>query len=151
MKQVKFNHNTPIESHETVKIWEHEMTPTNTMSNAHQICAQLYVINMLNKWAILNWLLARFFLNISYLEQALWTCRWVLTRRDERESPISFQIMIVQYAKICWVSQNLWNPHRAIYWTPICNGRRKFFQPQKWMRQRVFSAWGIQTGPSASL
>ena len=27
------------------------------------------------------------------------------------------------------------------------NGKREFFQPQNWMRQRVFSALGIQTGP----
>ena len=31
------------------------------------------------------------------------------------------------------------------------NGKREFFQPQKWMTQGVFSAWGIQTRPSASL
>ena len=31
------------------------------------------------------------------------------------------------------------------------NGKREFFQSQKWMRQRVFSAWGIQTGPFAAL
>ena len=31
------------------------------------------------------------------------------------------------------------------------NGKREFFQPQKWMRQRVFSALDIQTGPFASL
>ena len=29
--------------------------------------------------------------------------------------------------------------------------KRKFYQPQNWMRQRVFSALGIQTGPFASL
>ena len=27
--------------------------------------------------------------------------------------------------------------------------KMEFIQPQKWMRQRVFSAWGIQTGPFA--
>ena len=31
------------------------------------------------------------------------------------------------------------------------NVKWEFTQPQKWMRQRVFSAWGIQTGPFASL
>ena len=31
------------------------------------------------------------------------------------------------------------------------NGKREFLQPQKWMRQRVFSALGIQTGPFAFL
>ena len=31
------------------------------------------------------------------------------------------------------------------------SGKREFFQPQKWMRQRVFNAWGIQTGPFPSL
>ena len=30
------------------------------------------------------------------------------------------------------------------------NGKREFTQLQKWMRQRVFSAWGIQTGPFAA-
>ena len=30
------------------------------------------------------------------------------------------------------------------------NGKREFFQPQNWMRQRVSSAWGIQTGPFAA-
>ena len=30
------------------------------------------------------------------------------------------------------------------------NGKREIFQPQNWMRQRVFSAWNIQTGPFAS-
>ena len=34
---------------------------------------------------------------------------------------------------------------------PGYNGKSEFSQPQKWMRQRVFSAWGIQTGPFASL
>ena len=29
------------------------------------------------------------------------------------------------------------------------NGKREFYQPQKWISQRVFSAWGIQTGPFA--
>ena len=29
--------------------------------------------------------------------------------------------------------------------------RREFFQPQNWMEQMEFSAWGIQTGPFASL
>ena len=36
-------------------------------------------------------------------------------------------------------------PQRAI------NGKREFTQPQNWMRQRVFSALYIQTGPLASL
>ena len=31
------------------------------------------------------------------------------------------------------------------------NGKREFSQPQNWMRQRVFGAWGIQTVPLASL
>ena len=31
------------------------------------------------------------------------------------------------------------------------NGKREFFPPKKWIRQRVFSAWGNQTGPFASL
>ena len=31
------------------------------------------------------------------------------------------------------------------------NGKREFSQLQKWMRQRVFSALGIQTGPFAFL
>ena len=31
------------------------------------------------------------------------------------------------------------------------NGKREFTQLQNWMRQRGFSAWGIQTGPLASL
>ena len=30
------------------------------------------------------------------------------------------------------------------------NGKREFIQPQKWMTQRVFIAWGIQTGAFAS-
>ena len=30
------------------------------------------------------------------------------------------------------------------------NGKREFFQPQKWIRQRVFSACNNQTGPFAS-
>ena len=30
------------------------------------------------------------------------------------------------------------------------DGKREFFQLQNWMRQRLFGAWGIQTGPSAS-
>ena len=30
------------------------------------------------------------------------------------------------------------------------NGKREFSQPQKWMRQKVFSAWGIQTEPFTS-
>ena len=30
------------------------------------------------------------------------------------------------------------------------NGKREFYQTQKWMRQRVSSALGIQTGPYAS-
>ena len=30
------------------------------------------------------------------------------------------------------------------------NGKGQFLQPQNWMRQRVFSAWGIQSGPFAS-
>ena len=29
------------------------------------------------------------------------------------------------------------------------NGKREFFQLKKWMRQMVFSAWGIETGPFA--
>ena len=29
------------------------------------------------------------------------------------------------------------------------NVKRKFIQPQMWMRKRAFSAWGIQTGPFA--
>ena len=31
------------------------------------------------------------------------------------------------------------------------NDKREIFQPKKWMTQRVFNAWGNQTGPSASL
>ena len=31
------------------------------------------------------------------------------------------------------------------------NGKREFFQLQNWKRQGVLSAWGIQTGPIASL
>ena len=31
------------------------------------------------------------------------------------------------------------------------NGKREFTQLQNWMRQRAFSAWGIQTGPFSSL
>ena len=31
------------------------------------------------------------------------------------------------------------------------NGKREFFQPQKWMRQSVFSELSSQTGPFASL
>ena len=31
------------------------------------------------------------------------------------------------------------------------NGKGEFFQLQKWMRQRDFSAWDIQTGPFAAL
>ena len=31
------------------------------------------------------------------------------------------------------------------------NGKREFPQLQNWMRQRGFRAWGIQTGPFASL
>ena len=31
------------------------------------------------------------------------------------------------------------------------NGKREFIQLQKWMIQRVFSAWGIKTGPCAAL
>ena len=30
------------------------------------------------------------------------------------------------------------------------NGKGEFSQLQKWMSQRVFSAWGIQTGPFAA-
>ena len=30
------------------------------------------------------------------------------------------------------------------------NGKREFFQLQNWMRQRVSSVWGIQTGPFAA-
>ena len=30
------------------------------------------------------------------------------------------------------------------------NGKREFSQPQKRMRQRIFSTWGIQTGPLAA-
>ena len=31
------------------------------------------------------------------------------------------------------------------------NGKREFIQLQNWMRQRGFSAWGIQPGPFAAL
>ena len=34
---------------------------------------------------------------------------------------------------------------------PGYNGKRELSQLQNWMRQRGFSAWGIQTGPFASL
>ena len=34
---------------------------------------------------------------------------------------------------------------------PGYNGKREFFQPQNWMRQRVSNAWGIQTEPFAAL
>ena len=30
------------------------------------------------------------------------------------------------------------------------NGKREFTQLQKWMMQRIFSAWGIQIGPFAA-
>ena len=31
------------------------------------------------------------------------------------------------------------------------NGKREFTQLQKWMMQRIFSAWGIQIGPFAAI
>ena len=41
---------------------------------------------------------------------------------------------------------------RLILITPVANnGKGEFFQPRKWTRQRVFSAWGIQTGQFAAL
>ena len=33
----------------------------------------------------------------------------------------------------------------------LIKGKREFIQLQNWMRQRGFSAWGIQTGPFAVL
>ena len=34
---------------------------------------------------------------------------------------------------------------------PGYNGKRAFSQLHNWMRQRGFTAWGIQTGPYAAL
>ena len=43
-------------------------------------------------------------------------------------------------------------PGRSILITPSANnGKRYFFEPHKWMRQRTFGAWDIQTGPFAFL
>ena len=82
-----------------------------------------------------------------------------LQKMDDSEG---FQCLGHSNWTICIPLNPFWSgkfpPFSLSYWEansyyprgPIME-KREFFQPQKWMRHRVFSALGIQTGPFASL
>ena len=71
--------------------------------------------------------------------QCLWHSNWTIC------SPLShFCSHIFSTFTLSYWGAISYYPRRPIM------GKREFFQLQNWMRQRVFSAWGIQTGPFAA-
>ena len=66
-------------------------------------------------------------------------------------SVLSFASLPIASDRLVTANRVLRSPHPQLSLASEANnGKGEFSQPQNWMRQGVFVAWGIQTGPFAA-
>ena len=78
-----------------------------------------------------------------------WMRQWVFSASDIHTGP--FVSLYAYFALKVFQLFHLHTGEPILITQKANHGKREFFQLQNWMRQRGFSAWGIQTGPFAAL
>ena len=108
-------------------------------------------------------------LHTTFLDESPWMCmcrrglKWILGDHnlDEKEGvhcpghskwTICIPSSPFYSGNFLSFSLSYWEAYSYYPRGPITgkDGQRGFFQPKNWMRQRAFSAWGVQTGPFAA-